>query len=140
MMLLQRHVNRLVRPAVMGLAPSMPAVTASVIPCGRYTATALPVSSASRSQNRRDNAWGRSAYFTAAAGTAAAFLSAATATTASCDDEAPTEKKMYYRMLGNTGLKVSVLSYGFWATFGSKSDLQKDAEGGTDSVHSGVQS
>ncbi|CAM9833606.1 unnamed protein product [Ectocarpus fasciculatus] len=36
---------------------------------------------------------------------------------------------MYYRMLGNTGLKVSVLSYGFWATFGSKSDLQKDAEG-----------
>ena len=25
---------------------------------------------------------------------------------------------MYYRMLGNTGLQTSVLSYGFWATFG----------------------
>jgi len=31
--------------------------------------------------------------------------------------------KMYYRMLGNTGLQVSVLSYGFWATFGAKDDL-----------------
>eukprot|EP00604_Paraphysomonas_vestita_P002821 CAMPEP_0174818048 /NCGR_PEP_ID=MMETSP1107-20130205/641_1 /TAXON_ID=36770 /ORGANISM="Paraphysomonas vestita, Strain GFlagA" /LENGTH=359 /DNA_ID=CAMNT_0016029361 /DNA_START=87 /DNA_END=1166 /DNA_ORIENTATION=- len=30
---------------------------------------------------------------------------------------------MYYRMLGNTGLQVSVLSYGFWATFGAKDDL-----------------
>lgn len=33
--------------------------------------------------------------------------------------------KMYYRMLGNTGLQVSVLSFGFWATFGVKDDLQK---------------
>jgi aryl-alcohol dehydrogenase-like predicted oxidoreductase len=33
---------------------------------------------------------------------------------------------MYYRMLGNTGLKVSVLSYGFWATFGMKSDLKSN--------------
>lgn len=30
---------------------------------------------------------------------------------------------MYYRMLGNTGLQASVLSYGFWASFGAKSDL-----------------
>jgi voltage-dependent potassium channel beta subunit len=30
---------------------------------------------------------------------------------------------MYYRMLGNTGLQVSVLSYGFWATFGVKEGL-----------------
>jgi voltage-dependent potassium channel beta subunit len=36
--------------------------------------------------------------------------------------------KMYYRMLGNTGLQVSVLSYGFWATFGAKEDLT-DEEG-----------
>lgn len=35
---------------------------------------------------------------------------------------------MPMRMLGNTGLQVSVVSYGFWATFGVKSDL-KDAEG-----------
>jgi hypothetical protein len=32
-------------------------------------------------------------------------------------------QRMYYRMLGNTGLQVSVLSYGFWATFGAKDDL-----------------
>jgi len=37
------------------------------------------------------------------------------------------EKKMPMRMLGNTGLQVSVLSYGFWATFGAKDDLQKQA-------------
>jgi len=30
---------------------------------------------------------------------------------------------MYYRMMGNTGLQVSVLSYGFWATYGVKEDL-----------------
>jgi hypothetical protein len=51
------------------------------------------------------------------------------AATPSCDAGAPEEEKMYYRMLGNTGLKVSVLAYGFWATFGSKSDLQKEGEG-----------
>ena len=33
---------------------------------------------------------------------------------------------MYYRMLGNTGLQVSVLSYGFWATFGVKEGLEKE--------------
>mmetsp|Transcript_4384 Transcript_4384/g.9474 ORF Transcript_4384/g.9474 Transcript_4384/m.9474 type:complete len:364 (-) Transcript_4384:88-1179(-) len=36
--------------------------------------------------------------------------------------EAP---KMYYRILGNTGLAVSVLSYGFWATFGVKDTLRE---------------
>ena len=37
--------------------------------------------------------------------------------------------KMPYRILGNTGLQVSVLSYGFWATFGVKDDLKGDTEG-----------
>lgn len=37
---------------------------------------------------------------------------------------------MYYRMLGNTGLQVSVLSYGFWATFGVKQGLT-EAQGVT---------
>ena len=32
---------------------------------------------------------------------------------------------MYYRLLGNTGLQVSVLSYGFWATFGVKERLSE---------------
>ena len=54
----------------------------------------------------------------------AAYLSTATTT---CEPNA--ENKMYYRMLGNTGLKVSVLSYGFWATFGSKADLKAENEG-----------
>jgi len=35
---------------------------------------------------------------------------------------------MAYRILGDTGLQVSVLSFGFWATFGVKSDLL-DQEG-----------
>ena len=30
---------------------------------------------------------------------------------------------MYYRMMGNTGVQVSVLSYGFWATYGIKDRL-----------------
>lgn len=34
---------------------------------------------------------------------------------------------MYYRLLGNTGLQVSVLSFGFWATFGVKEDLNDQA-------------
>ncbi|MEE2787108.1 MAG: aldo/keto reductase [Myxococcota bacterium] len=34
---------------------------------------------------------------------------------------------MYYRMLGGTGLQVSVLSYGFWATFGAKPGLKDSA-------------
>ncbi len=41
------------------------------------------------------------------------------------DTSTPT---MPHRMLGNTGLQVSVLSYGFWATFGAKDGLL-DAEG-----------
>ena len=35
---------------------------------------------------------------------------------------------MPHRMLGRTGLQVSVLSYGFWATFGVK-DILQDEEG-----------
>ena len=31
--------------------------------------------------------------------------------------------KMPYRLLGNTGLAVSVLSYGTWATYGAKDEL-----------------
>ena len=52
-------------------------------------------------------------------GTAVAMMSS----TSKCDEPSADNVKMYYRMLGNTGLKVSVLSYGFWATFGVKSDL-----------------
>jgi len=33
------------------------------------------------------------------------------------------ENKMQYNMLGNTGLKVSCLGLGFWATFAAKEDL-----------------
>ena len=33
---------------------------------------------------------------------------------------------MRYRMLGNTGLQASVLSFGFWATFGVKDGLTDD--------------
>ena len=33
---------------------------------------------------------------------------------------------MYYRMLGGTGLQVSVLSFGFWATYGAKAGLMYD--------------
>lgn len=36
------------------------------------------------------------------------------------------ESSMPYRMLGRTGLQVSVLSYGFWATFGVKEGLTDD--------------
>lgn len=38
------------------------------------------------------------------------------------------QKNMPYRMMGNTGLAVSVLSFGFWATYGAKGDLM-DQEG-----------
>ena len=34
-----------------------------------------------------------------------------------------THENMYYRMMGNTGIQVSVLSYGFWATYGIKDRL-----------------
>ena len=36
-------------------------------------------------------------------------------------------EKMLYRIMGNTGLQVSCLSFGFWATFGSKERLTKQA-------------
>lgn len=36
------------------------------------------------------------------------------------------DNKMYYRMLGSTGLQVSVLSFGFWATYGVKDGLSND--------------
>ncbi|CAD7944449.1 unnamed protein product [Amoebophrya sp. A25] len=35
-------------------------------------------------------------------------------------------QSMPMRMMGNTGLQVSVLSFGFWATYGVKKDLQDD--------------
>jgi hypothetical protein len=72
---------------------------------------------------------------TTAAIAAAAAVGAVGVTAASCEDNKPKKKKkkkkvkgcpkMYYRMLGNTGLQVSVLAYGFWATFGVKDDLHK---------------
>ena len=37
-----------------------------------------------------------------------------------CEGSNSKSNQMYYRTLGNTGLEVSVLSYGFWATFGAK--------------------
>ncbi len=36
--------------------------------------------------------------------------------------------EMAFRVLGNSGLQVSVLSYGFWATYGAKADMM-DQEG-----------
>ena len=38
-----------------------------------------------------------------------------------------THENMYYRMMGNTGIQVSVLSYGFWATYGIKDRLSGEA-------------
>ena len=43
------------------------------------------------------------------------------------EKKAVPQSKMYYRTLGNTGLAVSVLSYGFWASFGTKKDLMDDS-------------
>ena len=37
-----------------------------------------------------------------------------------------TDQKMYYRMLGGPGLQVSVLSFGFWATYGVKEGLTNE--------------
>ena len=36
------------------------------------------------------------------------------------------DQKMYYRMLGGTGLQVSVLSFGFWATYGVKEGMTNE--------------
>ena len=41
------------------------------------------------------------------------------------ENETP-DQKMYYRMLGGTGLQVSVLSFGFWATYGVKEGLTNE--------------
>ena len=35
-------------------------------------------------------------------------------------------ENMYFRMMGNTGIQVSVISYGFWATYGIKDRLSGD--------------
>ena len=46
------------------------------------------------------------------------------------DDKVPQEEQkdaidMEYRMLGGTGLKVSALSFGFWATYGVKEGVDR---------------
>jgi len=40
-------------------------------------------------------------------------------------DTKQSEPDMEYRLLGGTGLKVSTLSFGFWATFGVKEGLER---------------
>ena len=40
-------------------------------------------------------------------------------------DLIPDEKKMDYRLLGNTGLKVSLFSFGFFATYGVKEGIDR---------------
>ena len=57
----------------------------------------------------------------------ALLFSAAAASTAECENETSDVVPMPHRMLGNTGLQVSVLSYGFWASFGSKDDISDKA-------------
>lgn len=57
----------------------------------------------------------------------AAFGLSALALSTDSETLAQEEPQMYYRILGNTGLQVSVLSYGFWATFGSKTAIKGDA-------------
>jgi voltage-dependent potassium channel beta subunit len=42
-------------------------------------------------------------------------------------EEKKAEPKMRYRMLGNTGLQVSVFAFGFWASYGVKGDLTQQA-------------
>lgn len=41
------------------------------------------------------------------------------------EKEQPDPNRMEYRMLGNSGLKVSLLSFGFWATYGVKEGLER---------------
>lgn len=53
--------------------------------------------------------------------------SAALFTTVMAASASEEDNKMPYRMMGNTGLQVSVLAYGFWATFGSKDDIKDQA-------------
>jgi len=40
-------------------------------------------------------------------------------------DNKQTETEMEYRLLGGTGLKISTLSFGFWATFGVKEGVER---------------
>ena len=47
-------------------------------------------------------------------------------TRSTCSELNMTDENMYYRMMGNTGIQVSVLSYGFWATYGIKDRLSGD--------------
>lgn len=58
------------------------------------------------SARKTSHALGASSAFGACVGVT--ILAANLSTSASCDEDKP----MYYRMLGNTGLQVSVLSYG----------------------------
>lgn len=75
--------------------------------------------------NTRRGPWG---WRTAASLTVAAVgLSALAFSTSEKTALAEEEPTMYYRMLGNTGLQISVLSYGFWATFGAKPDIKGDS-------------
>lgn len=57
------------------------------------------------------------------AGLLAHSFSATTGKPVITEEKDKADQAMVYRMLGNTGLQVSVLSYGFWATYGSKDDL-----------------
>jgi voltage-dependent potassium channel beta subunit len=52
-----------------------------------------------------------------------ALMAGGAATLSRLASSQPEERTIPKRVLGNTGLQVSVLSYGFWATFGVKSDL-----------------
>ena len=40
-------------------------------------------------------------------------------------DAKSAEPEMEYRMMGGTGLKVSTLSFGFWATYGVKEGVDR---------------
>lgn len=75
----------------------------------------------------------RSSLFVTATGlTAAAGLTSASLSSSTCSLELappPPAMAMAFRMLGNTGLQISVLSFGFWATFGVKSGLGYEQEG-----------
>lgn len=63
---------------------------------------------------------------TAGFAAAASAISAGVCAVCASEEEDSKKPQMKFRMLGNTGLQVSVLSYGFWATFGSKTNLLDD--------------
>lgn len=66
--------------------------------------------------------WRIPSSFVMATGVATAMSAFSVSAVADCEEN----DTMYYRMLGNTGLQVSVLSFGFWATFGAKPDIKGD--------------